>query len=196
MSRKGSVTVIASVTVVYLALFAVTFWILMPLQAEIAEKFITSGKITTLLVLPHGFRVILTWLWRGRAVVFLLPGTAIQSLIIVECFGLGPQEWIALVLSYSCCSFAAFEIVKWFGVDAYASHDNPANWRTVLMVGALAGLINGVVNMQFAFGHFPMETQLWIALNLFIGGMTGLVAWLFFMRFALRRLAKRALVLS
>ncbi len=167
----------------------------MPLQAEIAEKYITFGKITTLLVLPHGFRVILTWLWRGRAVVFLLPGAAIQSLIVVRHYGLGVADGVAMALSFSCCSFVAFEIVRWFGRDAYASRRIRANWRAVLEVGALAGLINGVVNMMFAFDRFPMDTQIWVALNLFVGGMVGLMVWLLAMRLALRHLARRALLL-
>lgn len=195
MIGKKDIVLISGVTGVYLALFGITFWLLMPVQAHIAEKYLSVGKWTTFLVLPHGFRVVLTWLWQGRAVVLLLPGTALQSLIIAEYYDLGMAQWVAMVLSYSCCSLIAFEVVSWFGVDAYASHDNPANWRTVLMVGALAGLINGVINTQLVFNQFSFEAQFWIALNLFVGGMTGLLVWLLAMRFALRRLKDRALLL-
>ena len=196
MIGKKDIVLISGVTGVYLTLFAITFWLLMPLQAHIAEKYLSVGKWTTFLVLPHGFRVVLTWLWQGRAVALLLPGTALQSLIIAEYYGLGAAEWVAMVLSYSCCSLIAFEVVSWFGVNAYASHDNPANWRTVLMVGTLAGLINGVVNTQLVFNQFSLEAQLWITLNLFVGGMTGLLLWLFAMRFALRQFKRRAFLLA
>ena len=195
MTRGKSIILILFVTIVYLALFAITFWFLMPLQAEIAAKYITFGKITTLLVLPHGFRVILTWLWRGRAVIFLLPGAAIQSLIVVRHYGLGVSNGVAMALSFSCCSFVAFEIVRWFGRDTYASRRIRANWRAVLAVGALAGLINGIVNVLFAFNRFPMDVQLWVALNLFVGGMVGLMVWLLTMRLALRHFARRAWLL-
>lgn len=194
MIPKKSIILIFLVTFVYLSLFAITFWILMPLQVEIAEKYITYGKITTLLVLPHGFRVILTWLWRGRAVVFLLPGAAIQSLVVVRHYDLGTADGVAMALSFSCCSFAAFEVARWFGMDAYASRKIRANWRGVLAVGALAGLINGIVNMLFVFSRFPMSVQLWVALNLFVGGMFGLMVWLLALRFALRRLVRRTLL--
>ena len=196
MIGKKDIVLISGVTAVYLALFGVTFWLLMPFQAHVAEKYLSVGKWTTFLILQHGFRVVLTWLWRGRAVVLLLPGTAFQSLIIAEYYGLGAAEWVAMVLSYSCCSFIAFEVVNWFGVNAYASLDHPANWRTVLMVGALAGLINGLVNTLLVFGQFPLQAQLWIAVNPFVGGMTGLLVWLFAMRLALRHLTRRAFLLA
>ncbi|WP_353348260.1 hypothetical protein [Aquicoccus sp. SU-CL01552] len=195
MIGKKNIVLISGVTGVYLALFGITFWLLMPCQAHVAEKYLSVGKWTTFLVLPHGFRVVLTWLWQGRAVVLLLPGTALQALIIAEYYGLGAAEWVAMVLSYSCCSLIAFEVVNWFGGNAYASYDNPANWRTVLMVGALAGLINGVINMQLVFNQFSLEAQLWIALNLFVGGMTGLLLWLFAMCFASRHLKECAFLL-
>lgn len=181
----------ALITAIYLFAFAIMFWLLMPLQSHVASAYVAFAQVTCFVALPHGVRVIATWLLRWRAIFFLIPGTALEAVVLADHFSLGARDALLMQVGFATNSFIAFEISRAAGHDAYASPKTFANWRSVVLVGAVAALINGLFLSHVDFGFSSRGFTVWLWANALVGSTVGLVAWLFLVRIVMRRFVSR-----
>ncbi|MDX2482481.1 MAG: hypothetical protein QNK42_02335 [Pseudodonghicola sp.] len=171
----------------YLIVFIVMFWGLMPVQAAVARKYFIASQVVSLVALTHGVRVVATWLFRWKAIIFLAPGVAAQVLILGRYFALSPEELILMFLSFTTSSFIAFETFRALGACVYSKAACRSNWRELMGAGMLAAFINTAFLTQIDLGFADPNFSAWFALNLIIGGGLGLFVWLLLLRVALRR---------
>ena len=177
------------VTVCYLFAFAVVFWLLMPIQVYVVSKYLAFAEVTCLLALTHGVRVVATWLFRWRAILFLMPGAALEAVVLSAHYGLGTGDLALLVVAFSANSFVAFEILRILGWHVYADRARRANWRLVMMAGGLAAFANAAILSQLDFGFSGSGIIAWVTANAVIGGSAGLFVWLLLLRAVLRAAA-------
>ncbi|TDE37976.1 hypothetical protein [Antarcticimicrobium sediminis] len=171
----------------YLFVFVVMFWGLMPVQAAVAGKYFAFAQVISLVALTHGVRVVATWLFRWKAIFFLAPGVAAQVLILGRYFALSPEELTLMFFSFTTSSFFAFETFRALGVCVYSKAASRSDWRALMGVGMLATFINTAFLTQIDLGFANPNFSVWFGLNLIIGGVLGLFVCLLLLRVALRR---------
>ena len=99
----------------------------------------------SLLYLPHGVRVIAAWLYGWKSIVYLAPGAYLAHFSRIpehpDLWSLGEalQPMFGVV-----CVAMTFEVVARLGVDLRLRAGFRAPWRSILLVGALASLINAI----------------------------------------------------
>lgn len=184
LSRAAFLT--SLISILYITAFAVMYCVLMPIQVAVASEYVAFAQVTSLVILPHGVRVVATWLFRHEAIVFLFPGATVEAAVLAEHFSLGAGDLVLLILSFTTSSFIAFEGLRALGWYAYAHGAYAPSWRLVMTAGGLASLVSMLAFAQVDFGFATSDFSLWLAANVIIGGLTGLVAWLLLLRFGLR----------
>ncbi|MGD9865993.1 MAG: hypothetical protein AB7S99_22565 [Pseudodonghicola sp.] len=195
MRIQRPILLLTAITTGYLTMFAATFWVLMPLQQSLSSGFLPFAHVTSLITLTHGVRMIVTWLWRWQAVPLLLPGAAIEALVLQLHFNMPPSDYLLMTTAFATNSFIAFELARTLGWNEYACAGKRANWRALVLVGILASLINGALIAQMQLQGADPWLRLWLATNVLIGGTFGLILWLLMLR-TLLRVALRSGLLS
>jgi len=194
MRIQRPILLLTAITTGYLTMFAATFWVLMPVQQNLSSNFLPFAQITSLIALTHGVRVVVTWLWRWQAMPLLLPGAAIEALVLQLHFNLPPSDCLLMTAAFATNSFIAFELARVLGWNEYASPEKLANWRSLVLIGILASLINGVFLAQMQVGNGDPSLQFWLAANVLIGDTFGLILWLLMLRTLLRVVLRSGLL--
>lgn len=159
MSTTGRAIEILQPTLIIMATYlfchGLTAWVVTPLQM------MAIGEITafaSLLYLPHGVRVLVTWLYGWKAV----PVLAVSAALCEYLFTPLPFEQIispTMLLSFAvgaCSAYLSFEVFRISGVDLYAGQVRRMAWKWLLLVGAVASVLNSVgQTIVFAGLIFP-----------------------------------------
>lgn len=174
------------VSTLYLIAFAVVFWLLIPAHAYLTSGHFRFAEITGLLALTHGVRVVATWLFRWRAILFLVPGVATEVAVLGAYYPLTNGDLGLLTLAFTSSSFIAFECLRALGWNVYAYGGRQPNWRWVMMAGVLAAFVSAAICAQLDPGSSRPDVSVWRSVNAVIGGTTGLFVWLLLLRAALR----------
>lgn len=124
--------------------FFVLFWFSAALLPGNAAG-IGDFDYASLVYLPHGVRVIAAWLYGWKSIIYLAPGAYLAHFSRIpehpELWSLGEalQPMFGVV-----CVAMTFEVVARLGVDLRLRAGFRAPWRSILLVGALASLINAI----------------------------------------------------
>ena len=169
---RTSALQLSVVSTAYIALFALTFSVIMPVQGVI---FTFLPMNISLLFLPHGVRILAIYLYGWRAALYLLPGHLATWAYLY--FYLGSEQSISSAVVSIAASLLAMLIVfqKVEGVTSVTKKDD---WKGILLAGAIASLLNGLghATLYGMAGGLNME---WIMITL--GFMIGDVSGLFFL---------------
>ena len=122
--------------------FALVEFIISPLQ----KSFVSSGEmIVSLLFIPHGIRVVATWLCGRRAVT---------PLILAELFGTAvlwqPEANFSTMLSSAMigglCVYFIFELFRLAGVNLYQDGKDRllVNWKLLILMASIASVLNSI----------------------------------------------------
>lgn len=128
------VLVILAFVLSYLA----TIFLILPLQHAV----LGTGVLASLLFLPHGVRVIATWLFGLRSVYLLTIAEfiAIGVFPTVQ-FPLTTIGMGAIIGGLSC--WLVFEAFKHFGSSYFFDdRDNVPNWKTLILLAAGGSAVN------------------------------------------------------
>ncbi|MEY8118424.1 hypothetical protein AB9F26_09165 [Falsihalocynthiibacter sp. BN13B15] len=177
------------VTSAYLVCFYVTFLIIFPFQNAV---FGTIPVYASLLYLPHGVRVLVARFYGWKAVVFLAPATLQTHYYLSGWKGGAEINLISVGASLLCAplSFWIYEKLK----NAVGNGGKPNfDWRSLLIVGVMASLINALALNLYHFDLSPME-MLRASLAYSIGDISGqfLIMFLLMMSFRWARKFERA----
>jgi hypothetical protein len=173
---------------VYLLLFLAVRQIIYPLQQMIAPD---AAQYAALIFLPHGVRVIATWLYREKAIVPLF----LAHLILYRLFywqGGDVALNIVAVLSGSLCVFIAMQLFSFSRIDISLSNMTISHWRSLVFLGFISSVFNTAGNMLAMGDTMGSELHLEVIATFIIGDTLGTLVCLFILMlgFRLRRLAK------
>lgn len=159
----------------YLAVFLLTFGVIMTLEERIAPVF---ANFTSLIFLPHGVRVLSAWLLRWRSVPMLIPGATIGHLYLY-----GPVIDLRLALGWAVglgCAPLAFALLERAGLAFRPKSSRRTHWRDIVLVGAVASVFNSGFS-ALAYGNGIVTTS-----ARFVGDIMGTVVCLALLMVVLR----------
>jgi hypothetical protein len=163
MTKLYPVTI---VTIAYVLAYLVT--------AQLPPVFVwglefSDEAAASLVFLPHGVRVLTAWLYGYWSLILLLPATLFTHYLRVG--GEFSDAYAAIApMSGVLCSAVAFDLAKRAGFDLSYRSSKPVNWRAIIIVGAMASVINSV-GANFLFGNDTAA-----AVAYWVGDVLGLLA--------------------
>ena len=148
----------------YLAAFAVTFGLLVPLQNLAFPEFPSQAS---LLFLPQGVRVLAAWLLGWRAIPALLPAIFLSFVYLAGWNVFGPVSLFCIAVSAMTAP-----VVFWFTTkticDLRPQAENSAGWPCVMLAGTASAIISGFL-MNYVRGSAPQDYVAY-----FIGDIAGM----------------------
>jgi hypothetical protein len=134
----------------------------------------------SLIFLPHGVRIIAAWLYGWRAVFYILPGAYITHLArLQEASSVSLSDFLGPAFGVLCASFC-FSVIARMGHDLRFGSGNPINWQDIILVGALASVINSA-GTNLVYGN-----SLHITAGYFVGDILGMITVMFILMLSFR----------
>ena len=173
--------VFAMVFIAYCAGYFFVEFLVFPVQAAFG---LPQTNYASLLFLPHGIRVLSIWLYKERAVIPLFCG----HLFVYTLFWLGEFSLtaLALVLVGTFCVPMAFVLVGWIGFDVSVRNTKIKHWRSILMVGFIASIINSLGNSLILSPYIDPSLHLSILATYLVGDTLGVFSLLLILLFSFR----------
>lgn len=153
-----------AVTAVYVLAFAISFEMLMPIQAA---SFPAYESYASLFYLPHAVRLLVAW-WFGRyALVLLGPGVFIETRYLYgaeAAFGDYAISYLTVI-----GAVAAFALMARLGYECRPRRKARVRWYDLVPVGAVASLV-GLLGPALFYGNDVGTLAAW-----FLGDVTGML---------------------
>ena len=168
----------------YCLTFALVNQIIFPTQQSV---FPSVSQYAALIYLPHGVRVIATWLYREKAILPLL----IAHLIIYYSFywhGTDTFKNIVAILSGSLCVFIAMQLFRFSRIDISLANMTISHWRSLILLGFISSVFNTAGNMLALGDAMSSELHLNVVATFIIGDTLGTIACLLILMFGFRYL--------
>ena len=172
----------------YLLTFILVNKVIFPTQNSILPD---VTQYAALVFLPHGVRVIATWLYREKAILPLL----IAHLVLYRIFywhGADTVKNMVAVLAGSLCVFITMQLFRVSRIDNDLSNFTISHWRSLVLLGFVSSIFNTAGNMLALEDAMSSELHLEVIATFIIGDTLGTLACLLILMlgFRLRRLAK------
>jgi len=166
---KSFVIVIA----VYVLCHGVTALLVTPIQNMIAYDITVFAS---LVYLPHGVRVLATWLLGWKAFFPLCVGAFLSELLFTpdQIFSLTEPVLFSSIAVGAISAYVGFLIVKLIGRDQYAGPDRIMDWKWLLVVGAIASVFNSVGQIIVFSGLIVPDDLFAVLATYAIGDLVGL----------------------
>lgn len=165
----------AVVVVAYILAHGITALAVTPLQMRVLPDI---TPFASLIYLPHGVRVLTTWLLGRVAFVPLCLGAFLAEVIFTPpevSLAASPTIMVSIAVGASS-ALLAFEVMKMFGHDLYAGGSLRIHWKWLLIVGILASIFNSIGQAIVFSGTILPEHSLPVLLTYSVGDTVGLVA--------------------
>lgn len=162
------------VAVAYILAHGLTAWLITPIQSRLLPD-VTA--FASLVYLPHGVRVLSTWLLGRSAVLPLCLGAFLSEVLFTPAeisSATDPTILLSIVVGASS-ALLAFEGMKFLGFNLYAGQALRIHWKWLLVVGALASIINSIGQAIVFFGDILPGQSLAILATYAAGDLIGLV---------------------
>ena len=159
-----------------IALTIVTLALIISVQAvvEIIDPFQSMffPEITpfaTLLFLPHGVRVITTWLYGVWSIPYLFFATIISDLLVR-----GSANPSTIFITAIVC-YASFQLFKFCGLDMYKLKGIKITnlWRSLLLVAFVSSVFNSLLHNIVLQSQILPENALHTMLSYMVGDVLG-----------------------
>lgn len=175
----------ANIAVAYFVCYALTVFLVTPGQSIFLPE-ITA--FASLVYLPHGVRILATWAYGWKAIPGLIAGSVAATLLLtpVTYADLLRPKALEVILLGSVVAFIAFELVRLSGRDLYWGPSNRVNWRSLVLVGAVASVANSVGSTFLYSGLISADYQLQVMLIYVAGDLIGLMACMLGLMLAFR----------
>lgn len=176
--------IFSSVFLSYCVCFFLVAFIVTPVQTALN---LSQTDYASLVFLPHGVRVLSLWLFKERAVIPLF----LAHLFVYSLFWwIGESAFanLGLVLVGTFCAPIAFVLVRATGIDISAKNTKLVHWRTILLIGFLASIINSIGNSFLLSPTIHPSLHLSTAATYLIGDTIGVLVVLFILLFSFRLL--------
>ena len=124
--------------------YVVCFWLSVTGLPSVSAGLGYAGTdYASLLFLPHGIRVIAAWLYGWRSILYLAPPSYATHFWRLDGEFI---SWAVFLMPFvgMACVAATFAVVARLGADLRLRPGYLAPWKDVLLVGALASVVNAV----------------------------------------------------
>lgn len=157
----------------YILCHGLTALLVTPLQQEFLSEITIFAS---LVYLPHGVRVLATWLWGWKAFFPLYAGACLSTLIFTPAAEKSLiQESLHLSVGAGALSaLLAFEAARLLGRNLYAGTSNRIDWKGLLIIGAAASVINSVLQSVVYSGVILPEHAILTFVTYAVGDLIGL----------------------
>lgn len=175
---------------IFLVTFVLVNRVIFPLQQLVLPS---VSQYAALVFLPHGVRVIATWLYREKAILPLL----IAHLILYRIFywhGAEVTTNLVAVLAGSLCVFIAMQLFRFSRIDISLANMTISHWRSLILLGFVSSIFNTAGNMMAIGDVMGSEIHLEVIATFIIGDTLGTAGCLLLlmMGFRLHRLIVKA----
>ncbi len=179
---KASIVPGLLIVVGYMTAFFLVALVITPLQSLFLPHItIFAG----LVFLPHGVRVLATWLYREKALVPLL----VAHLLMYRLFywvGEDTASNMVAVLSGSFCAFIALQIFNFTRIDLTLNNLSISHWRSLIFFGFIASIFNTLGNMLALGSAIASELHIGLMVTFIVGDTLGTAACLVLLMLAMR----------
>jgi len=175
------------VIVAYVLAHGLTAWLITPVQALLLPD---VTDFASLAYLPHGVRVLATWLLGPIAFVPLALGAFLSELMFTPSdVSQATQPVILLsIVAGAAASPLAFEMMRGFGFNLYARQPRRGHWKWLLLVGWIASFTNSLAQSTiFSQSILPGEAVTVLVIYA-IGDLIGLVVTTLLLMMVFRRM--------
>ncbi|WP_209509587.1 MULTISPECIES: hypothetical protein [unclassified Ruegeria] len=181
-SDQNLLTPFLIISLAHLLAFGISIYILLPLQAQYTPEL---APYASLLFLPHGVRILSAWMMGWKAIPLFAPTALLTHWMNFGVAGF-TLAGLAGVFSGIVCAAVTFWTLARIGMDFRITANRAANWRDVMVAGAIASAIN-TFGMGWAFSH---NTDTLI--GYFIGDVSGLFACMLILMLAFKVMRETA----
>lgn len=154
----------------YLGLHFLQFFVIFPMESQYGSS-VTA--FASMFFFPHLVRVLAVWMLGPLGFFALLPADLIIYFVLHSDRGLFDAHMLAPFVG-SGCAVLAFEIFRISGFDLYMRSTQDSNWRPVMLVGAVASVINSIGLSLVYQGLVLPEDGLKLLVNYAVGDTLGL----------------------
>ena len=162
------------VVAVYVLFHGVTAFLVAPVQ----KLFVSHITVfASLMYLPHGVRVLTTWLLGWKAIAPLFAGSFCAHFLFTSASDRAITDPVLFQSLFvgAFSAYAGFLILRAFGRNIYADESRTLSWKWLLIVGAIASVFNSIGQSIVFYGLIYPEEAL-AALAIFaVGDLVGLV---------------------
>lgn len=173
------------VMITYIVCHGATALIVTPIQ----EHFISQVTVfASLMYLPHGVRVLATWLLGWKAIVPLFLGSYISNLLFTPVYVRAITDPVVLqsIAVGAVSAFFGFALVKLFWRDTKAGKRRKMDWKWLLVVGAVASVFNSVGQSIIYSGLIVPKEAFSVFATYAAGDLIGLLVTMFALLFIFR----------
>lgn len=125
----------------YLAAFAVTFGILMPIQGTFFPDFYSQAS---LLYLPNGIRILAAWLLGWRSPLALLPGV-VTVFVVIGGDNIFLPSRLGAIAAMVLVAPATLHALKLAGWDISPRPGHMPCWPCVMAAGIVISVLSGIL---------------------------------------------------
>ena len=169
----------------YVACHMLTRYLVTPVQ----EQFLADVTVfASLVYLPHGVRVLATWLYGWKAILPLALGSLLADFLFTpaEARDLMYPAISGSIAVGSVAAFVVFEVARLTGRNLYANDGLNMNWKCLIAVGSGASLFNSIGNSMVYKGIILPELTLPTLGVYLVGDIIGLIVAMVVLMFAFR----------
>lgn len=162
----------------YVLCHGITAFVVKPVQ----ELFIPHVTIfASLIYLPHGVRVLATWMMGWRAIIPLFTGSYLSNLLFTsnEVRAVTDPVILQSIMVGALSAYVAFGLMRASGRDIAANGGRIMDWKWLLIVGAIASVVNSV-GQSIVYSGLILPDEALAALAIFaVGDLVGLAVNMF-----------------
>jgi hypothetical protein len=173
------------VVAVYVLCHGVTALLVTPVQNLFASDI---AVFASLIYLPHGVRVLATWLLGWKAFFPLSAGAVLSELLFTPAQNFTFTEpvifWSIAVGAIS--AYVGFVIMEILGRNLYARPGRSMNWKWILVVGVIASVFNSMGQIIVFSGLIVPDDLFAVLATYAIGDFVGLFVSMFVLMIVFR----------
>ena len=173
------------IVLAYVLCHGLTALVITPAQSLIFPEITVFAS---LVYLPHGVRVLATWVYGWKAVPALVLGVSLSAWLFSPSEDLNFLEpaLIESILVGSASAFIAFELVRLSGFNFYFGGARKLQWKGMIAVGALSSLLNSFGQTLVYSGLIEVDKVIGVWAIYAIGDLIGLVVCMIGLMFVFR----------
>jgi len=160
-----------SIFMMYAASYAVVLLIIEPLQISA----FSGALVGSILFLPHGVRVVATWLFRERAILPLILAEFIITTVFWKTTAGAPTKLVSAIIGGSS-AYIVLRMLEFAGMSLSFNSSTIKslfNWRAVIFVAIVASFINSFGKVFVLRGYYEMNSDIGQILGFLVGDTLG-----------------------
>lgn len=173
-SIRSAAASFAVIVTAYVLCHGMTVFLVTPVQGRFLTEITTFAS---LIYLPHGIRVLATWLVGPKAFLPLLAGGVLSAIVFAP--EVAPHAFHPAVISSIVVGAAsaplAFGATRLIAGSRFPGTGDRMNWKLLILAGMVASIINSVGQRLVLGARFPSGDAFGVMAVYALGDLVGLV---------------------